>query len=128
MNRRESAILEMLSEHGRLEVAALAQALAVSTVTVRKDLDELERRGVIRREHGCAVFGGADDINNRLAIHYEEKQCIAAEAARLVNRLYRSRMNYDPGVFQRLVETFERENWAAFAGQLLGDVNCLVQI
>ena len=53
---------------------------------------------------------------------------LPAEATRLVNRLYRSRMNYDPEVFQRLVETFEREDWASFASQLLGDVNCLVQI
>ena len=71
MNKRENAILELLSKHRRLEVASLAQMLAVSQVTMRKDLDMLERRGVIRREHGYAVFGGADDVNNRLAIHYE---------------------------------------------------------
>ena len=75
MNKRENAILELLSKHGRLEVASLAQMLAVSQVTMRKDLDMLERRGVIRREHG---------VNNRLAIHYEEKRKIAREAAKLV--------------------------------------------
>lgn len=84
MNKRENAILELLSKHGRLEVASLAQMLAVSQVTMRKDLDMLERRGVIRREHGYAVFGGVDDVNNRLAIHYEEKRKIAREAAKLV--------------------------------------------
>ncbi len=84
MNQREKTILALLSEHGRLDVAALAQELDVSAVTIRKDLDELERRGVIRREHGCAIFGGDDDMNNRLAYHYEEKRCIAREAAKLV--------------------------------------------
>lgn len=84
MGKRDNAILELLSDRGRMEVAALAQRLAVSQVTVRKDLDELEKRGVIRREHGFAVFGGADDVNNRLAYHYEEKQRIAREAAKLV--------------------------------------------
>lgn len=84
MNKRENAILELLAQHERLEVAALAQMLSVSQVTMRKDLDMLERRGVIRREHGYAVFGGADDVNNRLAIHYEEKRKIAREAAKLV--------------------------------------------
>lgn len=84
MNKRDNAILALLSEHGRLEVAALARQLGVSPVTVRKDLDALEQRGVIRREHGYAVFGGSDDINNRLAFHYEEKQRIAREAAKLV--------------------------------------------
>ncbi len=84
MSKRENAILELLGAHGRLEVAALAQQLGVSPVTMRKDLDALERRGVIRREHGYAIFGGNDDINNRLAYHYEEKRRIAREAARLV--------------------------------------------
>ena len=85
MNKRENTILTLLSEHGRMEVAALAKKLEVSPVTMRKDLDELERRGVIRREHGYAIFGGTDDVNNRLAYNYEEKRRIAKEAAKLVN-------------------------------------------
>lgn len=84
MKKRETQILEMLSEHGRVEVAKLAEALGVSQVTVRKDLDVLESRGILRREHGCAVIGGTDDVNNRLALHYEEKRRIAARAAELV--------------------------------------------
>ena len=46
---------------------------------------ELERRGIIRREHGYAVFGGHDDMNNRLAVNYEEKRLIARAAAALVS-------------------------------------------
>ena len=84
MSKRENAILNLLSEHGRMEVKALAEALGVSPVTMRKDLDGLEQRGVILREHGYAVFGGRDDVNNRLAYHYEEKRRIAREAAKLV--------------------------------------------
>lgn len=84
MNKRDNGILALLSEHGRMEVAALARQLGVSAVTMRKDLDALERRGVVRREHGFAVFGGNDDLNNRLAFHYEEKRRIAREAAKLV--------------------------------------------
>ena len=85
MNKRENTILNLLSEHGKLEVSVLAQQLEVSPVTVRKDLDGLERRGIIRREHGYAIFGGNDDVNNRLAVNYEEKRRIAREAARLVS-------------------------------------------
>ncbi len=85
MKKRETTILELLSEHGRMEVAALSQALGVSQVTVRKDLDAMEQKGILRREHGCAVFGGTDDINNRLAFHYEEKRRIAQRAAALVS-------------------------------------------
>lgn len=84
MKDRETRILSLLGETGRMEVAELARRLDVSAVTVRKDLDDLERHGVIRREHGCAIFGGTDDMNNRLAFHYEEKRRIAAEAAKLI--------------------------------------------
>lgn len=82
---RESQILELLSRQGRMEVTLLARALGVSQVTVRKDLDALEERGILRREHGFAVAGSVDDVNNRLAVHYEEKRHIARRAAELVS-------------------------------------------
>lgn len=85
MKKRETQILELLSEYGKLEVSMLAEKIGVSQVTIRKDLDSLERRGILRREHGCAVFGGSDDVNNRLAFNYEEKRLIAKEAAKLVS-------------------------------------------
>ena len=68
-----------------MEVSALAEKLGTSQVTVRKDLDALEKRGIIRREHGFAIFGGSDDLNNRLAVHYEEKRRIAGYAASLIS-------------------------------------------
>ena len=85
MKKRETLILELLSKSGKMEVAALAEQIGVSQVTIRKDLDALEGRGILRREHGYAIFGGNDDINNRLAFHYEEKRLIAKEAAKLVS-------------------------------------------
>jgi DeoR/GlpR family transcriptional regulator of sugar metabolism len=62
----------------------LSDLLAVSQVTVRKDLDQLENLGLLRREHGFALFGSIDDVGKRMAIHYEVKRRIAREAAALV--------------------------------------------
>jgi DeoR/GlpR family transcriptional regulator of sugar metabolism len=70
---------------GQVGVAALAERLQVSQVTVRKDLDELERHGLIRRERGYAVRVDADDPASRLAYHYADKRRIAAVAAQLVS-------------------------------------------
>lgn len=84
MRKRQSEILELLAEHGRMDVAVLAEQLKVSQVTVRKDLDALSQMGVLRREHGGAIFGGSEDLGDRLAIHYEEKRSIARKAATLV--------------------------------------------
>ena len=84
MGKRDNDILELLAEHKRMEVAAIAEAVGVSQVTIRKDLDALESRGILRREHGCAILGGMDDVNNRLAYHYEQKRRIAKKAAETV--------------------------------------------
>ena len=85
MKSRISKILEMLSNENKIEVTALSEALGVSQVTIRKDLDELERKGIIVREHGFAILHSIDDINGRIAYHYGEKKKIAEKAAELVN-------------------------------------------
>ena len=60
-----------------MEVTKLSELLNVSQVTIRKDLVILENSGIIVREHGYARLNESDDINNRLARHYEIKQKIA---------------------------------------------------
>jgi DeoR family transcriptional regulator of aga operon len=52
---RHERILETLNARGFVEVAALAEALGVSAVTIRADLDTLERRKLVRRIRGGAV-------------------------------------------------------------------------
>ena len=84
MPSRTNRILEILTERTRVEVSQLADELGVSQVTMRKDLTELERRHLIRREHGFAVLRSPDNVEGRLAYHYEEKRAIARRAAALV--------------------------------------------
>lgn len=84
MKGRENSILEILTEQKRIEVTTLAEKLGVSQVTVRKELDALEGKGIIQREHGYAVLRSTDDINGRIAYHYETKRLIAGKAAELV--------------------------------------------
>ena len=81
---RTNQILELITAQGKIEVAELARRLDVSQVTIRKDLDNLEERGIIRREHGWAVLHNGDDLSARLAYHYQEKELIARKAAELV--------------------------------------------
>ena len=69
MNKRCLLIMEELSAKETVEVAALAQRLGVSTVTVRKDLDLLEQKGLLRRQHGFAVRVSPDDIGYLSLIH-----------------------------------------------------------
>lgn len=53
--QRQRLILERLRREGAVETTVLALQLGTSTVTVRRDLDSLIRRGVARRVHGGAV-------------------------------------------------------------------------
>ena len=85
MTKRINKILELLTEENKMEVSLLAEKLGVSQVTVRKDLDELEGKGIIIREHGFAVLRSPDDINGRIAYHYESKKKIAVKATELIN-------------------------------------------
>lgn len=84
MSKRTSRILEILTQEHKVEVAMLAEKLGVSSVTMRKDLDELQSKGFVRREHGYALLANPNDVAGRLAYHYEEKLRIASKAAELV--------------------------------------------
>lgn len=74
---RWNRILNLLADEKKIEVARLAQILEVSQVTIRKDLMQLEQKGIVQREHGYAMLNQSDDMNHRLAYHYETKQKIA---------------------------------------------------
>jgi DeoR family transcriptional regulator, aga operon transcriptional repressor len=52
---RLTAILGMLRQSGLVTVESLSVELGVSVVTIRRDLDQLERDGLLQRTHGGAV-------------------------------------------------------------------------
>jgi len=81
---RQTKILEVLSRNGRAEVIALSELLHVSQVTVRKDLDTLEQRGLVQRQHGYACLNANDDVGKRIAFNYDIKRRLAAAAAETV--------------------------------------------
>jgi len=84
MNNRHTKILDVLSKRSKAEVTALAELMGVSQVTIRKDLDILEDRGLVRREHGYASLNTVDDIGKRMAFNYAIKRRIARAAAESV--------------------------------------------
>ena len=82
--KRLEEILKLVSQYEKIDVNTLSETLEVSKVTIRKDLDKLESKGLLHREHGYAVLNSGDDINVRLSFHYDTKRKIAQEAAKLV--------------------------------------------
>ncbi len=53
--QRVQFVLTSLQETGSVVVEDLAEQLKVSVVTIRRDLDQLEQQGLLRRTHGGAV-------------------------------------------------------------------------
>jgi DeoR/GlpR family transcriptional regulator of sugar metabolism len=84
MTNRHNRILDVLTKTQKVEVTALAELLSVSQVTIRKDLDTLERRGLIRREHGYACVDLTNDVSKCIAYNYDVKKRIARRAAETV--------------------------------------------
>lgn len=80
MKERHAQLVEYVSRFGKVQVNELAQYLNTSNVTIRKDLDALSERGVLRRERGYAVLNDPNDINYRMAFHYDLKKKIAEAA------------------------------------------------
>ena len=84
VEERQSRILEILSDSGKSEVTELSRMCGVSLVTVRKDLTELETRGLLRREQGYAILNEENDMRRRLAANHSTKIQLAKEAASLI--------------------------------------------
>jgi DeoR family transcriptional regulator, aga operon transcriptional repressor len=84
---RWNAILDLLTEAGRVSVEEAASKLNVSEATIRRDLDQLARQQMIRRTRGGAIaYGFCLDLPLRykIAKQAQEKQRIGTAAAALV--------------------------------------------
>ncbi|WP_117238252.1 DeoR/GlpR family DNA-binding transcription regulator [Thermus sediminis] len=85
---RREKILALLRQNGQVQVADLAKTFGVSQVTVRADLEALERQGLLRRLRGGAVPWEARRFELPLevtrAVHAREKEAIGKRAAGLV--------------------------------------------
>ncbi len=80
---RLDAILELLSQRGKLDVEELVKALDVSAATVRRDLDRLADQQLLTRTHGGAVPTAASyDLPLRYkATRFADAKLRIAEAA-----------------------------------------------
>ncbi len=82
--QRRHAILALLNEHGEVVVDALAQHFATSEVTIRKDLAELEKNGLLLRRYGGAVPMPQELIGEPAQPVSRRKQAIARAAVGLI--------------------------------------------
>lgn len=85
---RSAEILKEIEARGSVSVVDLARWLAVSEMTIRRDLTDLEKAGLVRRVHGGAVSARGRSYEPSLLVRSSEnmaaKQLIGKRAASLV--------------------------------------------
>lgn len=86
--QRQRQILDSLEASHRVSVSDLADRFGVAAETVRRDLDDLQRRDLLVRVHGGAVARRSavlePDLRSRHETNPEVKQRIGAAAAALL--------------------------------------------
>ena len=92
---RLTEILTSLQRDGSVSVEQLSERLEISVVTVRRDLDLLEQKGLLRRTHGGAVsieplfyepFKNDRSFQAQVERFAQEKRRIGRAAAGLIGR------------------------------------------
>lgn len=85
---RRNRLTELVRVRGFASLPDLANELAVSESTVRRDLDYLEEIGVAQRTHGGVFYTGPSPklvhFDQRQSLNWDRKRRIAAAAARLI--------------------------------------------
>jgi DeoR family transcriptional regulator, aga operon transcriptional repressor len=89
IDERRNHMLNLIQRDGRALVAELSDALGISRITIRKDLDYLESKGLVQRTHGGALPPQGStlldlSLQEKEQKQFKEKQHIAIAAAALV--------------------------------------------
>ena len=87
---RHSLIIDTLIKHESIMVSDLSSLLAVSAVTIRKDLTELEKENKLYRSHGKAIlinpYINNRSVNEKEKLSREEDKLIGKAAASLITK------------------------------------------
>lgn len=71
-NQRRDKIMDLLREDGSAKVKSLAKLFKISEVTIRQDLEKLEKDGLIVREHGGAFLKNVEDQLRNFSLGHQE--------------------------------------------------------
>jgi DeoR/GlpR family transcriptional regulator of sugar metabolism len=88
-NQRREKMLDLIKEDGHAKVAQLSRIFKVTEVTIRQDLEKIEKEGHIKREHGGAflknVESNVKSIKLRNQDNLPEKAAIASMAIQFIS-------------------------------------------
>lgn len=89
VEQREQLILERLNTNGKVMNREIAAEVGVSDMTIRRDVERLERSQLLQRVHGGAVVSGRRSFEPPFSVrsreNLDQKRQIADMAANLVS-------------------------------------------
>lgn len=88
---RQGQIIQYLERKGSVQVTDLCTMFQVTPMTIRRDLDDLEKEGKLLRTHGGALLPASDEYTEtpfavRCNLEVTKKRNIAQAAAHLVKQ------------------------------------------
>jgi len=88
VNERKNKILEYIAEHGTIRIQEMCDMFGISDMTARRDLNDLDRKGLLRRIHGGAVanLGRSYEppFHTRSTKNELKKKAVGKKAAELI--------------------------------------------
>ncbi len=89
IDERRQHILSLIQNQGRALVGELSRTLDISQITIRKDLEFLQSKGLVQRTHGGALRMRSSalfdpSLQEKQKQHFQEKLRIAAAAVAMV--------------------------------------------
>lgn len=87
-SERQKSIMELLKKEGKVEVKRLKEIFSVTEDCIRKDLNKLEKEGMLVRIYGGAILNKPNPMDkaleHRININREAKLTIAEKALNLI--------------------------------------------
>lgn len=102
VNKRQKKILDLLQENSNVRILTLSKELKVSRETIRKDLVDMEKEGLLKKTYGGAVLDVSNsetDYDRRKEIEKAGKECIARKALDLVEEGDTIYLDYGTTIF-----------------------------
>jgi len=89
-DNRIKQILNLLNQHGEVQINNLCRLFGVTEITIRRDLDDLAVKKLLIRTHGGAVLADEDILvempfEKRYVTNSVTKESIAGEAFKLIS-------------------------------------------
>lgn len=85
---RRDSIIQIIQKNGKVRVDTLSDKFDVSSVTIRNDLDFLEKKGIVHRTHGGALLRKSvyedPSLEEKQQLYRKEKQRIGEKAVELI--------------------------------------------